>query len=238
VDYDEAGVCDECNDKETEIVLSTTPTARYVQIVIEDGKQGNNIQINEVEFRDDEGAKIVSYVPMKSTILARPAELTILYDDSDLSAAGVRKEDNLAIFSWNESMQEWGMVGGEVDLLNNWLSVNLNYLSTFAIFEAVPLVDEVRWSYNPFSPNGDGIADMTTISISLNPESGNQTKVEIFDYNGRLVRTLVHEQTSSGRVSIAWDGKDENGDPVGIGLYIYQVVVGKEVRNGILAVAR
>ncbi len=238
VSYDETAVCDECNDNKTEIALLTTPTARYVQIIIEEGKQGNNIQINEVEFRDDEGAKIVSYVPLSSVALARPAELTLLYDDFDLTAAGVQKEGNLAIFTWNEGMQEWGIAGGKVDSLNNWVSVNLNHLSTFALFEAVPSSADVRWSYNPFSPNGDGIADTTTISINLDEESGEQAKVEIFDYSGKLVRTLVHEEAQSGHISIVWDGKDENGDRVSIGLYIYQVAVGKEVRNGVLAVVR
>ena len=97
---------------------------------------------------------------------------------------------------------------------------------------------EVRWSYNPFSPNGDGIADTTTISINLNAEAQEQVKVEIFDYTNRLVRTLVHEESQSGNISIVWDGKDENGHGVSIGPYIYQVVIGKEVRNGVLVVAR
>lgn len=236
--YYEAAVCDECSDEKTEIVMSTIPTARYVKIVIEDGKQGNNVQINEIEFRDDEGGKIVSYIQLSSVALIRPAELTLLYDDLDLTAAGVQTEENLAIFGWNKSMQEWEMVGGKVDPANNWVAVNLNHLSTFALFEAVPSVAEVRWSYNPFSPNGDGIADTTTISINLNNEAGGQARVEIFDYTGKLVRTLVYEEVRSGHISVVWDGKDENGNRVSIGPYIYQLSIGKEIRNGVLVVAR
>lgn len=238
VDYREVAARDECDDDRTEIALLTMPTARYVRIDIEEGKQGNNIQINEVEFIDDEGAKIVSYLRLSSVALERPVGLTLFYDDDDLNAAGVQKEENLAIFSWNDGMQEWGMVGGKVDLANNWVAVNLNHFSTFALFEAVPSVVEVRWSYNPFSPNGDGIADTTTIFISLDAEAGERARVEIFDYTGKLVRTLLHEESQSGHVSIVWDGNDENGGPVSIGPYIYQVVMGKEVRNGILVVAR
>ena len=238
VDYREVAARDECDDKRTEIALLTMPTARYVRIDIEEGKQGNNIQINEVEFIDDEGAKIVSYLRLSSVALERPVELTLFYEDDDLNAAGVQKEENLAIFSWNDGMQEWGIVGGKVDSANNWIAVNLNHFSTFALFEAVPSTAEVRWSYNPFSPNGDGIADTTTIFISLDAEAGERARVVIFDYTGKLVRTLLHEETQSGHVSIVWDGNDENGDPVNIGPYIYQVVMGKEVRNGILVVAR
>ena len=242
VDYREVAARDECDDERTEIALLTMPTVRYVRIDIEEGKQGNNIQINEVEFIDDEGAKIVSYLRLNSVALERPVELTLFYDDDgdndDLNAAGVQKEENLAIFSWNDGMQEWGMVGGKVDSVNNWVAVNLNHFSTFALFEAVPSVVKVRWSYNPFSPNGDGIADTTTIFIRLDAEDGERARVEIFDYTGKLVRTLLHEEIQSGHVSIVWDGNDENGDPVNIGPYIYQVVMGKEVQNGILVVAR
>jgi gliding motility-associated-like protein len=152
--------------------------------------------------------------------------------------AGIKREENLAIFNWNEGMQEWTMAGGKLELANDWITVNLNHLSTFAIFEAAGAMAEVRWSYNPFSPNGDGIADTTTISINFGEESGIQARVEIFDYIGKLVRTLVHEEMQTGNISIVWDGRDENGDMVGIGPYIYQVRIGNEVRNGVLVVAR
>lgn len=238
INYDEIVERDECNDTKTEIDLLTAQTAQYVQISIEDGKQGNNIQINEVEFYDDEGERIVSYVQLGTAMLARPAELTLFYDDSDLSDSGIQREESLAIFSWNEGMQEWTMVGGDVDTSNNWITVNLNHLSTFAIFEASSPVDEVRWSYNPFSPNGDGIADTTTLFINLSDEIGGQARVELFDHTGRLVRTLMHEDLGIGHMSIVWDGKDENGDMVSIGPYIYQVQIGSNVRNGLLVVAR
>jgi len=237
ITYNEAATCEECAD-EAEIQLLDAPEARYVQIVIEDGKQGNNIQINEVEFYDDEDQKILSYVKLSSVTLERMAELAVLYDDVDLTAAGVQMEKNLAIFGSNEDMREWEMLGGKVDTAKNLVTVNLNHLSRFALFEAVARVAEVRWSYNPFSPNGDGIADTTTISINLNGETEGQAKVEIFDLNGKLIRTLVHEESQSGHISIVWDGNDENGEQVSIGAYIYQVIIGKEIRNGVLVVAR
>jgi hypothetical protein len=237
ITYNEAATCEECDDR-AEISLPDAPAARYVQVVIEEGKQGNNIQINEVEFYDDEDQKILSYAKLSSVTLARMAELAILYDDVDLTAAGVLMEKNLAVFGWNEGMQEWEMLGGKVDTANNLVTVNLNHLSRFALFEAVTKLAEVRWSYNPFSPNGDGIADTTTISINFSEEIEGQAKVEIFDLNGKLIRTLIYEESQSGHISIVWDGNDENGDQVSIGAYIYQVIIGKEIRNGVLVVAR
>ena len=48
----------------------------------------------------------------------------------------------------------------------------------------------------------------------------------------------MQEDGQSGNISILWDGKDENGERVETGPYIYQVTVGKKVRNGMLIVAR
>ncbi|MDQ1328649.1 MAG: type protein [Candidatus Poribacteria bacterium] len=238
ISYDEISKVDECNDKITEIVIPTLPIARYVKFMIDEGKQGNNIQINELEFRDDEGTKIVAYTQLDSVVLARTAQLTLFYDDNDLISAGVKSEKNLAIFNWDEKAHEWKLVGGKVDTVKNFITVNLNYISTFAIFEAYPSTLEVKWSHNPFSPNDDGIADNTTIIINLGQETNVQAKVEIFDYTGKLIRTLIQEETQSGYISILWDGEDENGDRVEIGPYIYQVSVGKKIRNGAIIVAR
>ncbi|HGE72966.1 TPA: hypothetical protein ENX78_19180 [Candidatus Poribacteria bacterium] len=236
--YDEVATIDNFNDKTTEIPLITTPSARYVKLLIEEGKQGNNIQINEIEFRDSEGTKIVAYTQIDSTVLMRPAKLTLYYDETDLASANIKSEKNLAIFGWNEKLKEWQFIGGKLDTVKNSITVNLNYLSTFAIFEAYPQTISIRWNYNPFSPNGDGIADTTTLNINLGQETISQAKVEIFTYTGKLVRTLIQEEGQSGNISILWDGKDENGDGVEIGPYIYQITIGKKVHNGVLVVAR
>ncbi|MGB9598011.1 MAG: discoidin domain-containing protein, partial [Candidatus Poribacteria bacterium] len=236
--YDEVAIKDSFNDEITEIPLMTTPSARFVKLLIEEGKQGNNIQINEIEFRDPEGTKIVAYTQINSTVLSRTAKLTLYYDEKDLISANIKSEKNLAIFGWNEKLQEWQFVGGKTDMVKNCITVNLNYLSTFAIFESYPQTIAIKWNYNPFSPNGDGIADITTLNINLGQELVSQAKVEIFTYTGRLVRTLIQEGEQSGNISILWDGKDENGDRVEIGPYIYQITIGKKVYNGVLVVAR
>lgn len=236
--YDEVAVIDNFNDGVTEIPLPTVPSTRYVKLSIEDGKQGNNIQINEIEFKDADDIKIVAYTELDSTVLTRPAQFTLFYDDIDLASANIKSERNLAIFSWDERSQEWRFIGGKLDTSKNSITVNLNYLSTFAIFEAYPQIVDVEWNYNPFSPNGDGLADTTTLTINIGQESDVQAKVEIFSYAGKLIRTLVQEEGQSGNISILWDGKDENGENVDIGPYIYQVTVGKKVRNGMLIVAR
>lgn len=238
LNYNEVAKKENFNDKKTEIILPSMPTARYIQIVIEEGKQGNNIQINEIEIRDPDGTKITSYAQLKSITLKKTAKLAVFYDYDDLISSKIKTEKNLAIFAWNESTNNWQLVGGKLNTDKGMITVNINYLTTFAVFESVTSKIDISWSYNPFSPNGDGIADTTTLRISLNEPINVLAKVEIFNCTGKLVRTLIHEEIDSGQINIIWDGKNENGERVEIGPYIYQVTVGEKVHNGILIVAR
>ena len=65
---------------------------------------------------------------------------------------------------------------------------------------------------NPFNP-------VTTIEYDLTK----RVKVELilYDLLGQEVRTLVSEKQNSGRKSVVWDGKDNNGRIVSSGVYIY-----------------
>jgi hypothetical protein len=70
---------------------------------------------------------------------------------------------------------------------------------------------------NPFNPE-------TTIEYSV-PE---QTKVNISIYNilGHRVRTLVNNKMNQGFYNVIWDAKDDWGNPVSTGLYIYVLTTG------------
>ena len=67
---------------------------------------------------------------------------------------------------------------------------------------------------NPFNPN-------TTIEYQI-PENGD-VEIKILNINGKLVRTFKNTHTSSGSFSVVWDGKNNTGQSVASGLYIYQV---------------
>jgi hypothetical protein len=64
----------------------------------------------------------------------------------------------------------------------------------------------------------------TTISFTLTQQS--QVTIRIFDFSGRLVRTLKdNELTEAGPQKIAWDGKSENGDDLARGVYLGLVIM-------------
>jgi subtilisin family serine protease len=55
------------------------------------------------------------------------------------------------------------------------------------------------------------------VSVTLN----------IYDVQGRLVKSLIDQGLTAGRYSIGWDGRDTNGDRVASGVYYYKIQAGR-----------
>jgi hypothetical protein len=79
--------------------------------------------------------------------------------------------------------------------------------------------ESITASPNPFSPDGDGYEDFTIFTYSTNAGYSNM-RVRIFDKTGRLQRTIINNNYSSGNGSIQWDGFDDNGKRLKTGIYI------------------
>lgn len=76
------------------------------------------------------------------------------------------------------------------------------------------------------SPNPFGTT--TQIAYDLPSPMGERVSLGIFDIRGRRVRTLVEaNRPSRGRAVVAWDGRDDVGNPVPSGVYFYRLSVGK-----------
>ena len=91
-----------------------------------------------------------------------------------------------------------------------------------------------------FSPNGDGINDISSFSFSLlQVTEGIPVKLEIFDLSGRLVSLQEHLK-ESGPSNFSWDGRSKNRQLVAPGIYMYRVVVeaksGDDQQTGTIAV--
>ena len=235
-------------DKTTRIVLPAAFLARHVRMRIEESKQANNIQINEVEFLDDTGAAILPLISSERVTLQRSVLLTMFYEDEDLRQASVVDPSRLAFFILNpestsgNSSGFWQLVGGRVSEEERSVSVQLNHLGPIALFESLPTQIEAEWSFNPFSPNGDGIADTTGLTLRLasaSPETPTELSIEVFDLGGRRVRSLLErESITTDSVHAQWDGTDRTGRIVPIGPYIYQVETTNQVFRGTIVVAK
>lgn len=77
---------------------------------------------------------------------------------------------------------------------------------------------------NPFNPT-------TTIRYDL-PQGGDVTLV-IYDVLGREVKVLVSREVASGFHEAVWDGRDDVGEEVAAGIYLYRLQAGgsSEVRK-------
>lgn len=74
---------------------------------------------------------------------------------------------------------------------------------------------------NPFTTHTEFMFEHNQVCASL------ETKVEIYSVTGKLVKTIFENVNTKGfRVEgVAWDGRDEFGDQLAKGVYIYRVVV-------------
>ena len=104
------------------------------------------------------------------------------------------------------------------------------------------LLSAVQVVPNPFSPNGDGVNDQVQFSYTLlRLTDGVPLETEIYTLAGNRVRLLDAGEKGSALYQVTWDGRDDRGELVAPGLYIYRVAVeagrGWEERLGPVALA-
>ena len=79
---------------------------------------------------------------------------------------------------------------------------------------------------NPFNPT-------TIIAFTIPYDLTNSlTELKIYDLQGRLIKTLVKEVLPAGNYLSKWDGKNENGNQVASGVYIYNLKVAYRHKSG------
>ena len=70
-----------------------------------------------------------------------------------------------------------------------------------------------------FSPDNDGYDDVLTVHYAF-PHPGTVLSLNVYDFNGLPVRTLLSGQTVSSDGLITWDGLKEDWSIAGSGIYI------------------
>lgn len=82
---------------------------------------------------------------------------------------------------------------------------------------------EVWLEPKTFSPDQDGLDDVVSINY-LFQTSGWNTRITVFDNKGRLVRQLQQNTLLGTEAGLfTWDGTNDNGNKVGIGVYVILV---------------
>jgi N-acetylneuraminic acid mutarotase len=90
--------------------------------------------------------------------------------------------------------------------------------------QTIPIEHELYQNFpNPFNPT-------TTISYAISLEhSSKYVRLDIYNLSGQKVRTLVNQEQSVGYYSTQWDGRDDIGQRVSSGPYLYRLKVGNSV---------
>ncbi len=68
---------------------------------------------------------------------------------------------------------------------------------------------------NPFNPS-------TTIRYTVGTPS--RISLVLYDLAGRVVRTLVNDETGAGTHAVQWDGRTDNGTVASTGVYVYHLL--------------
>lgn len=87
--------------------------------------------------------------------------------------------------------------------------------------EEIPLTCELGQNY----PNPFNASTTITYTVPEMPESGS-LRLDIFDIQGRLIRTLAQGTAAAGSHQILWNGTNEQGEMVPSGIYFYRLQAG------------
>ena len=86
-------------------------------------------------------------------------------------------------------------------------------------------------SPNPLNPS-------TTISYSIPEGAALETRLEIYNIRGQIVRVLVDKVQEPGVYQVFWDGTDSQGKEVPSGVYFYRLRAGVRTRARKMVVLR
>lgn len=92
---------------------------------------------------------------------------------------------------------------------------------------------------HPNYPNplrASAFSPVTTIRFEL-PESS-YLEIAIYNVNGKLVKTLLSRTMQPGEHAVAWDGRNEEGQLVSSGVYIYRIRSGDYAKSRKLVLLR
>jgi len=190
------------------------------------------------------GAAIMQTSPFPES----PRLLSIVYTPGGTGGLGVSGTSVYAAAGWNGYSAQLGgglyvidastptapkIVGNsEVKAQNIVVSGGLVYATRFPRgLTIVPTQCEASTSV----PDGPAITDAMLGSAFPNPTRAEATtipftvsrrgavKLRILDVNGREVRRFVNEMMDAGEQRVQWDGRNERGEPVPPGIYVYEL---------------
>ncbi|MBK8651385.1 MAG: gliding motility-associated C-terminal domain-containing protein [Elusimicrobia bacterium] len=161
----------------------------------------------------------------------RPGSISLPYPDADQDGVvdgTTVNENDLRIF-WHDGV-DWRSVGGRVDTAANRVTARISHFSLYALFpfNLGVTAESVRPKERILTPNGDGVWD-DAVFDGISDADGDYT-IEIFNVRGERVRRIVNMNK--------WNGRDDDGQIVENGTYVYRLTGQGMTVTGMIAVAR
>jgi len=149
-------------------------------------------------------------------------------DDGIVDGTGIRASA-LRLSRLDETNGLWVLYPGSVvDAANKTVAASVNSLSTFSLVALTSDLSGVFVFPNPFKP-ASGHTQITFSSIATD------CTIRIFTIKGELVRTIT---VSGGNGQYVWDVKNDAGENVMSGLYVYLVNSSTDSKTGKLVIIR
>jgi len=135
------------------------------------------------------------------------------------------------LFVFQKEGNSWMRRDTQVLPHEHMVKSNVNRLGEFKLFydptysENDIVVDDFNLLQNypnPFNP-------ATTIGYQLATEA--QIRIKVYNILGQEIRTLVNERQGAGFYRVIWDGKNNAGQAVSSGIYLYRMETSEIVRT-------
>ncbi len=179
------------NDLGIDTLIIDTPAAAKVQDVKLDGNS-----ISFTDLSDPKQSELVIYLsnailPSQIAILQVDFSITLFENENFFPATLISADTPINPQFVEQGIDQWRVV-------------------TTGIPES-PLVT-VEAKPNPMTPNGDNVCDYTEISFFVAKiATSRHVKINIFNLNGDLIRSLFDSYSVAKDFKISWDGKNNWG---------------------------
>jgi hypothetical protein len=151
------------------------------------------------------GVQIDTFSTVKAAL---PISISLSYRDEDIRDFD---ETKLVLARFDPEKNIWVPLPGSVDASSNEITAMTDHLALFQIMLLAPgnSVNECKAFPNPFRPSQTGNRFLNFSSLPAG------AKLTIYTLRGEM----VWEKTADDQGNISWDAKNDNGEPVGSGVY-------------------
>ncbi|HPN37951.1 MAG TPA: C25 family cysteine peptidase [Melioribacteraceae bacterium] len=129
--------------------------------------------------------------------------------------------NSTAYLSWNPTLKNGTHY---LEVLARDASLNYFDTTSYKIWFVVSNKNELREIYNYPNPFAEGTYFTFNMTGTQKPE---EIKIKIYTITGRLIKNLEipTEPLKFGFNKFYWNGKDEDGDEIGNGVYFYKIII-------------